>query len=143
MTARKAGSIDALVFLLGWIGLALLLTSDPLVVLPGIAVVLLPATVLVGWRGTVQARRLLAGIATLRQAALDGATWGGVLGLAWWLSSYAAAVLAAGTVFDHLSPALPDFWYALLFTLLPVLLAVLLGAAHGILFLPLNRWLLR
>lgn len=144
MVARKVGRIDALLFFVIWSCVAAVLASRPIGSLPIIIFLLVPASALVGWRGAVSVRLILSGVASLQRAAVEGFAWGATFALVIWLWGFSNAALAAGTIFDGLSPLQPAFWVSVATTLLPAMgVAGLLGATHGVAFLYLNRWLVR
>jgi hypothetical protein len=142
--ARKIGGIDALLFFVLWSCASLASTSNVWGAVPAIAFLLLPASALVGWRGAVSVRLILAGSASLRRAAIEGFVWGAAFVLAVWLWGAANSAFAAGGALDGLSPLQSEFWFALSVTLLPALVVGgLLGAVHGIALFYFNRWLVR
>jgi hypothetical protein len=142
MVARKVGRIDALLFFVIWSCVAAMLASRPIGSLPIIIFLLVPASALVGWRGAASVRLIVSGVASLQRAALEGFTWGAAFAFGIWLWGFSNAALAAGTIFDGLSPLRPVFWVSVATTLLPAMgVAGLLGAMHGVAFLYLNRWL--
>jgi len=144
MIARNVGRIDALLFFVIWSCVAAALASRPIGSLPIIIFLLVPASAVVGWRGTISVRLILLGVASLQRAAVEGFAWGAVFALAIWLCGFSNAALAAGTVLDGLSPLQPAFWVSVASTLfLAMGIAGLLGATHGVTFLYLNRWLVR
>ncbi|WP_133247315.1 hypothetical protein [Azospira sp. I13] len=144
MIAQKIGRIDALLFFVIWSCVGLLSATHSYGALPIIVFLLVPASALVGWRGTVSVRLILAGAASLRRAAIDGFIGGAAFVLVIWLWGFSNAALAAGTVFDGLSPWQFEFWLAVATTLLPAMGAAgVVGALHGIAFFFLNRWLIR
>jgi hypothetical protein len=86
----------------------------------------------------------LEGRASFQRASGEGFVAGAAFALAVWLWGFSNAVLAAGTVFDGLSPWQPQFRVVVATTLLPAMgIAGVLGALHGIAFFILNQWLVR
>src|SRR5471030_1428868 len=73
---RKIGRTDALLFFVVC-AVTLVLSNRPLFgSLSMIILFLLPASALVGWRGAVSARLILAGDANFKRVALEGFAWG-------------------------------------------------------------------
>ncbi len=142
--ARKVGRIDAALFFAIWSCVGLLSTTHPWGSLPAIVFLLVPASALVGWRGAVSARLILAGTASLRRAVIDGFSWGAAFVFVVWLWGNASSAFAAGGVLDGLYPLQSEFWFAVAVTLVPALcIGSVLGALHGATLFYLNRWLVR
>ena len=142
--ARKIGRIDALLFFVLWASLGLISATYPWGAIPAILFLLVPASALVGWRGVASVRLILAGKASLQRASSEGFVAGAAFALAVWLWGFSNAALAAGTVFDGLSPWQSQFWLLVATTLLPAMgIAGVLGALHGAAFFILNRWMVR
>lgn len=142
--ARKIGRIDALLFFVLWACVGLISATYPRDAIPAIIFLLVPASALVGWRGTASVRLILAGQASFQRALGEGFVAGAAFALAVWLWGFSNAALAAGTVFDGLSPWQAQFWLVVATTLLPATgIAGVLGALHGVAFFILNRWLVR
>lgn len=142
--ARKIGLIDALFFFVIWSCAGFISAAHPWGALPVIVFLLVPASALVGWRGAVFVRLILAGAASLRRAVIEGFGWGAAFVFAIWLWGAASSAFAAGGVLDGLSPFQAEFWYAVSVTLLPALgIGGVLGALHGMGLFFLNRWLVR
>lgn len=144
MLARKIGRIDALLFFVLWSYVSFVSAANPWGALPVIVFLLVPASALVGWRGATFVRLILAGVASLRHAVIEGFGWGAAFVFAVWLWGAASSAFAAGGVLDGLSPLQAKFWYAVSVTLLPALgIGGILGTLHGIALFYLNRWLVR
>lgn len=142
--ARRIGRIDALVFFVVWAGIGMASSTRPFGALPLIIMVLIPASALVGWRGAASARSIQRGKASIRHAALEGFGWGMAVALAVWLWGFSNAALAAGTVFDGLSPLEAHFWLVVATSLIPVLfIAGACGATTGVVLYFINLRLVR
>ncbi|HEY9146919.1 MAG TPA: hypothetical protein VIN36_09565 [Thiobacillus sp.] len=104
----------------------------------------LSGVALVGWRGAASARSIQRGKASIRHAALEGFGWGMAVALAVWLWGFSNAALAAGTVFDGLSPLEAHFWLVVATSLIPVLfIAGACGATTGVVLYFINLRLVR
>lgn len=92
-----------------------------------------PAAVLVGWRGVASARAILNGDSSFKYAVFEGFYWGaGFAFIVWLWGFFSNAALAAGTVFDGLSPLQGMFWHIVANSLIPVLcIAGACGAVTG------------
>ena len=142
--ALKIGRINGLLFFALWCAIGMGVASQPAGALPAIVFLLVPASALVGWRGAALARRLLAAPVSAQRAAGEGFAWGAFSAFAVWGWGFSSAALAAGTVFDGLSPARSEFWLVVATSFLPAMgLAGVVGAEHGIALLLLNRCLVR
>ena len=142
--ARRVGRIDAVLFFAIWSCVGLASATHPWGSLPVIVFLLVPASALVGWRGAASVRRILAGTASLRRAAVEGFSWGAAFVFAVWLWGTASSAFAAGGVLDGLSPLQSEFWFAVGVTLVPALgIGGVVGALHGVALFYLNGWLVR
>jgi hypothetical protein len=106
----KVGCIDAVLFFVTWLCMGLIAASHPWGALPAVVFLLLPASALVGWRGAVSVRLILAGTDSLRRAGIEGFGWGAAFVLVIVLWSAANSASAAGSAFDGLSPLQAEFW---------------------------------
>jgi len=141
--ARNIGRIDALIFFVVWASVGMLSATSAYGALPLIIMVLIPASALVGWRGAASARKILAGRPSIKHAAIEGFGWGAAVAFVVWLWGFSNAALAAGTVFDGLSPLEPRFWLTVATSLIPVLLiAGCFGAVTGVILHFINLRLL-
>ena len=144
IVALKIGFIDALLFFVVWSCVGLATAAQPSGALPIIVFLLVPASALVGWRGAASVRLILAGTASLRRAVIEGFAYGAAFVFVIWLWGASNAALAAGTVFDGLSPRQPEFWVTVAKSLLPALgIGGSIGSLHGIVLLYVNRRLVR
>jgi Na+-translocating ferredoxin:NAD+ oxidoreductase RnfE subunit len=142
--ARKIGRIDALIFFVVWASVGMLSATSVYGALPLIIMVLVPASALVGWRGAASAREIIAGRPSVKHAAIEGFGWGVAVAFVVWLWGFSNAALAAGTVFDGLSPLEPRFWLTVATSLNPVLfISACFGVVTGVMLHFINLWLLR
>ncbi|MCW3479680.1 hypothetical protein OL229_08910 [Neisseriaceae bacterium JH1-16] len=144
ITTYSIGSINFTIFFLFWLSIGWRLTSNPSSGLPIMALFLIPPSLLVGWRGVISARMILAAKDSVWHAAKEGFGWGTIIAIIAWSWGLSNAVLAAGTGFDGLSPTQLNFWVMAVETLLPIIgFFGTLGSIHSITFLLLNRTLIK
>lgn len=144
MSPRIVGLIDGVVFLGFWslIGLAQpSLQGEALLI---VWVLLLIASVLVWWRGSVIASLFVEDRTSLVGHVLDGVKWGALTGLGILIWGVSSQVLAAGGPLDNASFfSVETAIYLLLMGAYLSATGAVLGGVHGAVFFYFNRWLLR
>lgn len=131
--ARKIGCIDALLFFVIWSLVGTLSVAHPWDSITAWLFLLIPASILVGWRGALSVPRILANSANLWSAAKEGAYWALFFVLCIWLWSTFNSAFAAGGALDGLSPMHAEFWFAAIASLLPIsAIAAALGTLNGV-----------
>jgi hypothetical protein len=90
---------------------------------------LCPFGLLIMWRGTRDAKKLLAGEPSFLRAPVEGFVWGFTISMLLWLTGYVSEVMAAGGHFDRQSTNLAA-WGELLFVV--VIFSFIIGLVGAI-----------
>ncbi len=144
VSPRTIGLIDGSLFLLSWSAFGFLSASHWWGALPIIVFILVPSAALVSWRGASLSKQGRANFPSLLAHVKDGGKWGGIAGFVLFAWSFTSEVIAAGgpllgTPFFSLATA----EYALILSSVFCIGGTLFGAAHGLAFYFINRWLMR
>lgn len=135
------GLIDAAVFFALWAAIGVASAAHPFGAIPAILFLLVPASVLVGWRGEVCARLLLANGGSAKRAAIEGG--GFALFFIAVVAAWSGVAHAAGGHFDGLTISMPQFWVAVGWHAVWALAFAITGSVHGVLLFWGNRWLIQ
>ena len=139
--ARLVGLIDAAVFFALWAAIGVASAAHPFGAIPAILFLLVPASVLVGWRGEVCARLLLANEGSAKRAAIEGG--GFALLFVVVIATWSGVAHASGGYFDGLAIRMPQFWVVVGWHAIWALAFTIAGSVHGVLLFWVNRWLIQ
>ena len=140
--AALIGAIDATVFFSFWVAIGSFVSSEPRQLLIVLSFLIFP-TLLVAWRGLIDARLALAGLGSSGRAARDGFFWGAssVLFMGIWTFGQRLAH-AAGDPWDEVLLSDPASWLVIIVPLVVLMIiAGVVGSLNGLVLFELNRWL--